>query len=236
MSVDFTGGDGSDKYGHGTHVASTIAGAQGSAMDTRDYRGVASGARIINLRVLGADGSGMASSVIDAIDWAIENRARYNIRVINLSLGTPVLQPYRDDPLCEATERAVSAGIVVVAAAGNVGMTKDGRRVDRRHHLSGQRSERPDRRGARRACHKRSLRRHRGDLQLARAGDVRPDDEAGPGGAGEPRGGGGSARFVSGHGTSGSLRRRVGRGRLFSTLGNEHGVGGGERGCRAARR
>lgn len=129
VSVDFTGGDGSDKYGHGTHVASTIAGAQGAATDTRDYRGVASGARIINLRVLGADGSGMASSVIDAIDWAIENQARYNIRVINLSLGTPVLQPYRDDPLCEATERAVSAGIVVVAAAGNIGMTKDGRTV-----------------------------------------------------------------------------------------------------------
>ena len=94
-----------------------------------DYRGVASGARIINLRVLGADGSGMSSNVIEAIDWAIENRARYNIRVINLSLGAPVLQPYRDDPLCEATERAVSAGIVVVAAAGNFGHTKDGRTI-----------------------------------------------------------------------------------------------------------
>jgi serine protease AprX len=128
-SVDFTGGDGADKYGHGTHVASTIAGAPGSSQLTSDYRGVAPGARIINLRVLGADGSGMASDVIEAIDWAIENRARYNIRVINLSLGAPVLQPYRDDPLCEATERAVQAGIVVVAAAGNFGVTKDGTRV-----------------------------------------------------------------------------------------------------------
>ena len=63
----------------------------------RDYRGVASGVRLINLRVLGADGSGMASSVVEAIDWAIEYRSKYNIRVINLSLGAPVTQPYRDD-------------------------------------------------------------------------------------------------------------------------------------------
>jgi serine protease AprX len=129
VSVDWTGGKGEDKFGHGTHVAATIAGRAGATTDTADYRGVASGANIINLRVLGADGSGMSSDVIEAIDWAIEHRAQYNIKVINLSLGAPVLQPYRDDPLCEATERAVSAGIVVVAAAGNFGHTKDGRTV-----------------------------------------------------------------------------------------------------------
>ena len=40
--------------------------------------------------MLGDDGSGVASSVIEAIDWAIEHKRRYNIRVINLSLGGPV--------------------------------------------------------------------------------------------------------------------------------------------------
>ena len=49
------------------------------------------------------------------------------MRIINLSLGAPVLQPYRDDPLCEAVERAVRAGLVVVVAAGNYGRTADGR-------------------------------------------------------------------------------------------------------------
>jgi serine protease AprX len=125
-TVDFTGGDGIDRFGHGTHVAATIAGAQGRLADTRDHRGIAPSARIINLRVLGEDGSGLASNVIEAIDWAIENRKAHNIRVINLSLGAPVLQSYRDDPVCEAVERAVAAGIVVVAAAGNFGMNKDG--------------------------------------------------------------------------------------------------------------
>jgi serine protease AprX len=128
-SVDFTGGDGIDRYGHGTHVAALIAGGQGRLAETREYQGVAPGARIISLRVLGDDGSGSASNLIEAIDWAIDNRKAYDIRVINLSLGAPVLQPYRDDPVCEAVQRAVAAGIVVVAAAGNFGRTKDGKLV-----------------------------------------------------------------------------------------------------------
>jgi serine protease AprX len=127
-SVDFTGGDGTDRFGHGTHVAATIAGRAGRLVETADYRGIASAARIVNLRVLGDDGSGLASYVIEAIDWAIENRKAYDIRVINLSLGAPVLQPYRDDPVCEAVERALAKGIIVVAAAGNFGW-QNGRRV-----------------------------------------------------------------------------------------------------------
>jgi serine protease AprX len=128
-TVDFTGGDGVDRFGHGTHVAAIIAGQPGRTADTRMYQGVAPGANLLNLRVLGSDGSGTASDVIEAIDWAIDHRDQYNIRVINLSLGAPVLQPYRDDPVCEAVERAVRAGIFVVTAAGNHGQSTDGKRV-----------------------------------------------------------------------------------------------------------
>jgi len=126
---DFTGGDGLDRFGHGTHVASIIAGQPGATPDTRAYQGIASGALLLNLRVLGDDGSGVASDVVEAIDWTIEHRKEFDVRVINLSLGAPVLQPFRDDPLCEAVERAVRAGITVVAAAGNYGRTADGRSV-----------------------------------------------------------------------------------------------------------
>jgi serine protease AprX len=128
-TVDFTGGDGVDRFGHGTHVAAIIAGQAGRTADTRMYQGVASGAYLLNLRVLGSDGSGEASDVIEAIDWSVDHRQQYNIRVINLSLGAPVLQPYRDDPVCKAVERAVRAGIFVVVAAGNRGQTADGRRI-----------------------------------------------------------------------------------------------------------
>jgi len=121
-----------DPFGHGTHIGAIIAGNSPYPQDSTwqtPFRGVAPGANLISLRVIGADGSGKASDVIEAIDWAIRNRRRFNIRVINLSLGGPVEQSYRDDPMCEAVERAVHAGIVVVAAAGNRGKDAEGNSV-----------------------------------------------------------------------------------------------------------
>ena len=121
-------GDGTgDDNGHGTHVAGIIA---AGGMDRHDdTRGVAPGAQIIDLRVLDANGGGFAADVVDAVDWAVANRDRYNIRVINLSLGGPVLQRCADDPVCQAVERAYRAGIVVVASAGNLGKDAAGDEV-----------------------------------------------------------------------------------------------------------
>jgi serine protease AprX len=125
-TVDFTGGDGVDRFGHGTHVAALIAGRGGKSADTRLYRGVAPNASLINLRVLGDDGSGSAADVIEALDWAVDHKRAYNIGVVNLSLGAPVRQSYKDDPVCAAVERAVRAGLVVVVAAGNHGTNAKG--------------------------------------------------------------------------------------------------------------
>src|SRR5262252_755616 len=128
-TVDSTGGEDVGRFGHGTQVAAIIAGKAGRSADSRMYRGVAYDASLINLRVLGNDGSGSAADVIEAIDWAIDHQRDYNIRIINLSLGAPARQSYRDDPVCAAVERAVRAGILVVAAAGNHGQTSDGRTI-----------------------------------------------------------------------------------------------------------
>ncbi len=121
---DFTGGDGSDEYGHGTHVAG-IAGANGissKCLDcTRSLVGMAPNASFINLRVLNASGQGSDSWLIAAIGQAIHLKKLYNIRVINLSLGRPVYESYKLDPVCKAVEAAWKAGIVVVVAAGNDG-------------------------------------------------------------------------------------------------------------------
>jgi serine protease AprX len=113
-----------DQYGHGTHVAGIVAGngrLSSDPLSFRTFRGVAPGARIISIRALYADGSGFTSDIIAALDWAIANRAAYNIRVINLSLGHPVFESYWTDPLCRAVRAAHDAGIVVVVAAGNDG-------------------------------------------------------------------------------------------------------------------
>jgi len=121
---DFVGGRGQDQYGHGQHVAGIIA-ASGQTSNcltcTRSLKGIAPGATLLNARVLDQNGTGQVSNVITAIQGAIALKSKYNIRVINLSLGQPVYESYTLDPLCQAVEAAWKAGIVVVVAAGNDG-------------------------------------------------------------------------------------------------------------------
>jgi serine protease AprX len=122
---------GGDPFGHGTHVAGMIGGSGSSALYvTQAYNGGSAPAvRFIDVRVLGQTGIGYTSEVIAGIDWVIANRAKYGIRIINLSLGRPVAESAETDPLCQAVSRAVRAGIVVVASGGNSGMTATGARV-----------------------------------------------------------------------------------------------------------
>ena len=117
-----------DPFGHGTHVAGMIGGAGSAAsrVTTAYSGGSAPAVRFIDVRVLGRTGLGYTSDVLAGIDWVIANRTKYGIRVINLSLGHAVAEPAATDPLCVAVERAVKAGIVVVASAGNYGVTSTG--------------------------------------------------------------------------------------------------------------
>jgi len=113
-----------DQYGHGTHIAGLIAGNGSSSTGyqySKTFKGIAPGAKIVNLRVLDANGAGTDSTVIAAIQEAIALKSKYNVRVINLSLGRPIYESYKYDPLCQAVEQAWKAGIVVVVAAGNDG-------------------------------------------------------------------------------------------------------------------
>jgi serine protease AprX len=114
-----------DGYGHGTHVAGIIAGSGFDSDGAR--RGIAPGAHLIVLKALDEHGDGFISNAIAAIDYAIEQRAAYNIRVINLSVAAGVYESYKTDPLTLAARRAVDAGIVVVTAAGNLGRSAKGR-------------------------------------------------------------------------------------------------------------
>jgi serine protease AprX len=113
-----------DYFGHGTHVAGIINGNGASSSDPdsfRTFKGLAPGAQLISIRALYPDGTGYTSDIISAIDWAIRFRTTYNIRVLNLSLGHPVYESYKDDPMCRAVRKAYESGIVVVVAAGNDG-------------------------------------------------------------------------------------------------------------------
>ena len=114
----------SDQFGHGTHIAGLIAGngaSSNGAKYSAQFKGIAPQANIINLRVLDQNGAGTDSAVIAAINTAILLKPLFNIRVINLSMGRPVFESYKLDPVCQAVEAAWKAGIVVVVAAGNNG-------------------------------------------------------------------------------------------------------------------
>ncbi len=114
----------SDEYGHGTHVAGIISGSGYDSGGAR--RGIAPGASIVALKVLDGAGDGYISNVIAALDYAIERRQDFNLRVVNLSVAAGVYQSYTTDPLTLACKRAVDAGLVVVTSAGNFGRDGDG--------------------------------------------------------------------------------------------------------------
>ena len=113
-----------DDYGHGTHVSGVLAGNGYQSSGTgalRTFRGIAPNANLVSFRVLDANGNGTDSYVIKAIQNAINLKSKYNIKVMNISLGRPVFESYTLDPLCQAVEQAWRAGITVVVAAGNSG-------------------------------------------------------------------------------------------------------------------
>ncbi len=108
-----------DDNGHGTHCAGDV-GADGSQSGSL-YRGPAYEAGLVGVKVLNKTGSGSLSTVIEGIQWCIENKESLGIRVISMSLGSTATESCASDPVCQAVEAAWSSGIVVCAAAGNEG-------------------------------------------------------------------------------------------------------------------
>jgi serine protease AprX len=111
---------GHDNNGHGTHVAGLVWNVLRDR-DSGTFLGGAPGARILMLKALDENGQGQYKDAIAAIQWAIEKKDRFNIRVMNLSLYAESTSPYWADPLDRAVEAAWRAGIVVVVATGNDG-------------------------------------------------------------------------------------------------------------------
>jgi len=111
-----------DSYGHGTFVASLIGGS-GAAANGR-YIGVAPRSQLINVRVTSLMGSATESDVVAGLQWVYENRAAYNIRVVNLSFNASKANAYTNSPLSAACEVLWFNGVVVVASAGNRGEGK----------------------------------------------------------------------------------------------------------------
>jgi serine protease AprX len=122
--------DAKDHYGHGTHVAGLI-GANSLILppDNRFFgriMGVAPRSNLISVKVSDDDGNTTVLDVIYGIQFAVDNKSQFGIKVVNLSLSSAVAESYRTDPLDAAVEQAWFSGLTVVAAAGNEALENDG--------------------------------------------------------------------------------------------------------------
>jgi serine protease AprX len=119
--VDLTNGNNpyQDSYGHGTFVAGLIAG--NGASSNGQYPGEAPGAKLVSIKVAGADGTTHLGTLISGLQWAVDQQHSYDIKVLNISLGFQPTKSTVNNPLDKAVEAVWNSGIAVVASAGNAG-------------------------------------------------------------------------------------------------------------------
>ncbi len=107
-----------DPNGHGTHVAGIIG---NSDQENGHFVGVAPGVNFVSVRVLNETGTGTYADVLRGLNWVVQHKDEYNIRVLNMSMYATPVAPYWADPYNLAVMAAWKAGIVVIASAGNDG-------------------------------------------------------------------------------------------------------------------
>jgi serine protease AprX len=109
-----------DDNGHGSHVSGIIGGNGFSSKGK--YMGIAPACNLIVIKVLDHRGDGNISDVLAGLQWILDNRKKYNIRVVNISVGTSAKDSLDENSLLVQGVNAVwDSGIVVVVAAGNNG-------------------------------------------------------------------------------------------------------------------
>lgn len=109
-----------DDNGHGTHICGII-GSDGHSVNGR-YRGIAPGCHFVGVKVLDARGNGSIDNLNHGIDWVLEKKKEFRIRVVNISVGMfPKVSTWERNRLIQSVEQLWDEGIVVVAAAGNNG-------------------------------------------------------------------------------------------------------------------
>lgn len=109
-----------DDNGHGTHVCGILCGS-GKASNGR-YMGIAPNVKLVVGKILDKNGDGNSDNMIKAIDWVQENQKKFQIRILNVSVGVgKLMNEEKEKVLRKKLEELWKAGILVVCAAGNNG-------------------------------------------------------------------------------------------------------------------
>jgi len=101
-------------------MMTSVVAAGNGALSNGFYRGIASGADVVLVK-LARTGRITDRNIQDGLTWVLENRDKYNIRVVNISAGGDYESSYMHDPLSQFVEECSTEGITVVCAVGNAG-------------------------------------------------------------------------------------------------------------------
>ena len=85
------------------------------------YRGIAPDAKVVLVKI-GRTGHIPDEQIGRGLEWVLENRKKYDIRIVNISAGGDFEQSYLKSSLCQTVERAIGEGLIIVCAVGNAGM------------------------------------------------------------------------------------------------------------------
>lgn len=109
-----------DDNGHGTHVCGIIAG--NGVLSNGLYKGIAPGASLLVGKILDQNGDGKAEDLLCALDWVLEKKEQYNIRILNLSVGFGMQsEKWKESELKSKINKIWESGILIICAAGNTG-------------------------------------------------------------------------------------------------------------------
>lgn len=109
-----------DNNGHGTHVSGILCGD--GSLSSGVYKGIAPNCKLVVGKVLDDNGDGMTENMLEGLTWVLENKERYQIRVLNISVGIGNLYRIeKENALRRQIEMLWESGIVIVCAAGNKG-------------------------------------------------------------------------------------------------------------------
>ncbi len=100
-------------------MTSVVAAGNGS-LSNGFYRGIAPDSDVVLVK-LARTGRISEQNIEDGLSWVLDNREKYNIRIVNISAGGDFEQSYLHDPLSQIVEECAGKGILVVCAVGNAG-------------------------------------------------------------------------------------------------------------------
>ncbi|MEO7767013.1 MAG: S8 family serine peptidase, partial [Ferruginibacter sp.] len=106
-----------DSAWHGT-MTSTVCAGDGY-LSNGLYKGIASDADLVLLKVQNEDGRIPSQNICKALQWVLDNHTIYHIRIVNISLGDDVMASYKVSAVDQLAEKLIENGIIIVAAVGN---------------------------------------------------------------------------------------------------------------------